>query len=187
MYINFFHYIALDTNHKNISSFGAFKTMQNILSNLIITLFMNLYNQVYRNPATTAMSISGPDNRIDPTKLIDNFITEYYNTVSNIGWNNIALLYFPDARIMVRDRIIGNHHDFVALLTKKYINRANYGAMSAKWVVVSEDAIMLNVYGTIQVVNFLGVVFDVENFTETFILKQSPDMKLKINVQMLDF
>lgn len=136
---------------------------------------------------STPMIIDSPTKRIDPTKLVDNFITEYYQTVSNIGWNNTASLYFPDACIIVRDRIIGNHHEFVSLLTKKYIKRANYGRWRIKWVVGSDDQIVLNVYGTIQVVNFLEVLYDVENFTETFILKQSDDMKLKINVQMLDF
>lgn len=180
-------YSFLNITYLIISFSHAFNMMQNILSNIIITLFMNLYNQVYRNDTSMPMVVDSPKNKIDPTILVDNFISEYYQTVSNIGWNNITSLYFPNAQIMVRDRIIGNHHDFVSLLTKNYIKRANYGGARIKWVVISDDTIVLNVYGTIQVVNFLGVVYDVENFTETFILKLSDGMKLKINVQMLDF
>jgi len=152
---------------------------------------MNMYNTIYRNNISTPIAPPSLDNMakktLDPKKLVDAFILEYYNTISNIGWNNISSHYFPDAQIMVKDQLIGNYHDFVSLLTKNYIKRANYGGARTKWVVTGENSIVLNIYGTIQFVNFLGFNHDIEIFTETFILKTTEDMKLKINIHMLDF
>ena len=161
----------------------------------------NSFNTQYNNPFNSQsngqfnaqQSFSSNNNNInqvnktvDPKKAVDNFVTEYYQNATNIGWNNLSGLYFPNATIMIKNSMIGNHHNFVSVLAQNYIKRAVYGEPSSKWVVV-DNTIVLNIFGLLQFVNFIGGVSPVGNFTETFILKLDENGKIKISVQMLDF
>jgi hypothetical protein len=137
---------------------------------------MQLDNMVLNNQKT-----------LDPKKAVDIFLSDYYNTITNIGWNNLFGLYYPNTFIIIKNNLVGNHHDFVSILSQNYIKRANYNGLSSKWVVNGPRSILLNIFGTMQFINFIGSVSSTFKFTETFLLTIDDNDKLKINTQMFDF
>lgn len=130
-----------------------------------------------------------PNNQksLDPKKTIDKFLSDYYKTITIIGWNHLSGLYNPNTMIIIKNHMVGNHHDFVSYLSQNYIKRANYGDLSSKWVVTDPKTVILNIFGSMQFIDFFGQTSATLKFTETFILTIATDDNIKINTQMLDF
>lgn len=125
--------------------------------------------------------------QIDPSVVADQFLSEYYRSVSNNGWNASTYLFDHDCTVICRDKHVGNAHDLINYLSTEYIKRANYADLRSKWVVTSNDTMVINVFGHIQLVTFSGYNHCTSAFTETFILKGDQNGTIKCTHHMIDF
>lgn len=113
---------------------------------------------------------SQPHN-IEPSTVASRFLSEYYQNVSHTGWNAVTYLFDSNCTVLCKDKHIGNYYDLLNGLSSEYAKRANYANLRSKWVVTSNDTIVVNVFGTIQFVTFSEHVHTPVTFTETFVLK----------------
>ena len=115
---------------------------------------------------------------IDPSQvelIANQFLEEYYQKVSNIGWNSVLHLYVPDAVITCNTNIYSGGHEFLNALSNEYIKRANYDGLGSTWSLVDESKMVITVFGEIQFVGFTGDCSGVGHFSDTFVLKAYPN------------
>ena len=115
---------------------------------------------------------------IDPSQmneLANSLLEEYYQRVSNVGWNSVLFLYVPNAVISCNTNVYSGGHEFLNALSNEYIRRANFGNLLATWSLIDESKMVVTVFGEIQFVGFTGDCSGVGHFTDTFILKAFPD------------
>jgi hypothetical protein len=136
-----------------------------------------IHRIVHCNGHGTSCQTCGHVNPINPTiepaTLADHFLREYYHGTSNSGWNAVQHLFDHDCVVMVKDKNVGNAHDLLNSFSSEYIKRANYDNLRTKWIVLSNDTLMINVFGHIQLVGFHGHVSYPMVFSETFIVQVS--------------
>lgn len=107
---------------------------------------------------------------IDPSLVVDHFLVEYYRNTSNIGWNATMYLFDQHCTVMCKDKNVGNAYDFLNVLSTEYVKRANYESLRSKWIRLSNNIVLINVFGLIQFVGFNGNMTNILPFTETFVL-----------------
>jgi hypothetical protein len=107
--------------------------------------------------------------------LANHFLEEYYQKVSQIGWNAVLHLYAPEATISCNTHVFSGGHEFLNALSGDYIKRANFGNLGSTWSVIDEAKMTITVFGEIQFVSFTGDCGGVGHFSDTFIIKAFPD------------
>lgn len=129
---------------------------------------------------------------IDPAATANQFFFEYYRTVSNVGWNSVMHLFDQNCIVIVKNKQIGNSYKMLNFFSTEYIKRANYDNIRFKWVILSKDKLLINVFGQIQFVTFNGAVSRIMPFTETFVLTSQGNRTngardIKCTHQIIDF
>lgn len=109
-------------------------------------------------------------NQIDPETAVSHFSNEYYLGVSSSGWNTVQHLFDHSCSVIFRDKVIGNEHNLLNLLSSDFIRGAKYPVIRSKWIVLDSNRILLNVFGTMQFINSYGFSLPTMPFTESFIL-----------------
>jgi hypothetical protein len=102
--------------------------------------------------------------------IVNHFLIEYYRNTSNIGWNAAMYLFDKNCVVMFKDKNVGNSYDFLNVLSTESIKRANYNSIRSKWMTLSNNSVLINVFGNIQYVEFSGNMSTIIPFTETFVL-----------------
>jgi hypothetical protein len=123
---------------------------------------------------------------LDSDYIAKEFISEYYKNVSKNGWNVIGYLFNSKCTTYFRENHIGNHHNLLACLSEEYIKRANYNIVSSKWKVISNDTILINIFGKIQFVSFIGIHGIPFTFSDTFILKIDDPKSISCHTHFFD-
>jgi len=108
---------------------------------------------------------------LNPEIVANQFLIEYYRGVSNIGWNTVAYLFDINCIVCFKEKLFSNFYNFINYFSNENIKRANYGFIRSKWFVISNDIMLINTVGTIQLVSYNNSVTSVFPFSETFILK----------------
>lgn len=130
---------------------------------------------------------------IEPGKLADIFSYKYYYMVSNFGWNTIYPLFdknctnncknFTDTHNCKQNL---NVNEFVDVFKNAGIKRANFDDLSLNWVIVSNNRIVINVFGDMQFVAVNEQLSEPNKFAESFVLENNNGNILCIH-HTLDF
>lgn len=127
---------------------------------------------------------------LNAEKTANQFYNEYYRNVSNVGWNTVMHLFDPNCIVICKDKVIGTEYDMLNQFTRGHVRRANYDTINYKWAILTNEMIMVNVFGQIQFVSFNGVHSEVLTFAETFVLKLTENTtngEIKCVHHILDF
>ena len=123
---------------------------------------------------------------IDSSSIVNHFIGEYYRNTSNIGWNASMYLFDHHCIVICKNKHIGNFYDFLCILSTDYIKRANYDSLRSTWMGLSNNIILINMFGRIQFVGFNGALSTIIPFTETFVLSLN-NKNISCTYHMIDF
>ena len=88
--------------------------------------------------------------------------------------------------VMFKDKNVGNSYDFLNVLSTESIKRANYNSIRSKWMTLTNNSVLINVFGNIQYVEFSGNMSTIITFTETFVLTGN-NGNITCTHHMLDF
>lgn len=124
---------------------------------------------------------------VNPESVANQFVSEYYRKVSNIGWNTVVHMFDQNCIVNIKNKNIGNSHNMLNFLSSEYIKRANYDNLRVKWFVIEKNKLLINVFGQIQFVTFGENVSKITTFTETFILTGKNNGDIKCTYHLIDF
>jgi hypothetical protein len=115
------------------------------------------------------------NGNLNAATVADKFITEYYQNVSNGGWNSCLYLFDNSCVVICKEKIIGNAIDMLSAFSSEYVKKANYDKLHIKWVIINNTTLLINVFGYIQFVSFNNICSIGMQFTETFVLTINPN------------
>lgn len=127
------------------------------------------------------------------TKIFDydqetrNFLNEYYQKVCTFGWNKVLSLFDQNANVTLKNINVGNEYDLVDTFTQEYIKKMSLHNINAKWTLIDNNSVLINTFGTMQLVGMTGTLSNIVNFTETFVLKIDHNNKVVCTTHMIDY
>jgi len=145
---------------------------------------------VFTQPTNTTNAFTQPTNNlqtVNTEKVVDNFIYEYYKKVSDTGWNTTTHLFSHKCEVLYKNKNIGNEHDLINILSSELIKRAIYSELKFNWIVLSNDILLINVFGSLQFISYIDEYGHPIVFTETFILKHKKDGNIMCYYHIFNF
>lgn len=99
----------------------------------------------------------------------ENFLDNYYKTISNEGFSKIASFFTNNAFCMVNDNTYDNAQNMIIDLLHNSHDKCEYHDWSCSLQEI-KDLLLLNVVGKMIIINLNGEKSDLMNFSETFVL-----------------
>ena len=144
-------------------------------------------NNTFSHPNTITQPNTVNLQPVNPEKIVDNFIYEYYKKVSESGWNTTTHLFSHNCEVLYKNKIIGNEHDLVNILSTELIKKAIYSELNINWIVLSDDILMINIFGRLQFISYINEYGYPFVFTETFILKHAENNNIMCYYHIFNF
>jgi hypothetical protein len=116
----------------------------------------------------------------------ENFIDNYYKTISNEGVSKIANFYINNAVCMINSNLYDNANTMIIDLLHQSHDKYEYYDWSCS-VQELKDSLLLNIVGKFIVINLNGDKSDLMNFSETFILIKDNNKLLISNYMLKTF